>query len=206
MKHTGKYDKSFRGEFADKAQEREFFNYDMRRYAKFIGPVAIIFGVIYMLFLIPDYFNIANPSTFMLISIIRAVVLVFSVAIHLFIKKVSNYADIAYLITIYEILSIISFIVIIYQYDSITYLSFFSVIVITLAVYVTPNKLINSQIISVLLSVLYFIISGRNMEGMGNSDTLKIISYNIILIIFINIDAYLTNYYKRKQFADVKNY
>ena len=202
MENMGKYDISSLGEFVDKTLEREFLNYDMRRYAKFLGPVTLIFGVIYMLFLISDYFAIENPFSFMIILIIRALVLVVSIFIYLYIKKINNYANLAYLITAYEIWAIISFMVIIYLYGSISFISFFSVMAITLAVYITPNRLINAQIISAFINLSFFIYSANHLENIETGMLWKIISYSLIFIIFGNIQAYLTNFYRRKQFAD----
>ena len=202
MENTGKYDISFLGEFVDKALEREFFDYDMRRYAKVIGPVALIFGVIYMMFLVADYFVMENSFAFMIILIIRALFLVMSVVVYLSVKKINNYTNLAYLITAYEILAIAGFLVIIYHYESLTILSFFSVMVLTLAVYITPNKLTYAQMVSAFLSLYFFIFHAKHIEGMEASVFWKIVAYNLIIIIYCNIGAYLTNFYKRKQYAD----
>jgi diguanylate cyclase (GGDEF)-like protein len=197
-----KRDISFLGEFVDKALEKEFFDYDMKRYAKFIGPVSLVFGAIYMMFLISDYFAIKNPFSFMTILIVRTLFIVMSVVIYLAAKKINDYTKLAYLITVYEILAIIGFLVIIEHYESLTLLLFFSVMAMTLAIYIIPNKLIFSQIISVLLSLSFFIFYAKHIEGIEASVLLKMVAYNFIIIIYCNIGAYLTNYYKRKQFID----
>ena len=204
MESFSKYDISYFGEFKDKAIEKEFLENDMKRYAKVIGPVALIFGIIYMLFIISDYFAIENTFSFLIILIIRVLFFGVSLVVYLSIKKIKNYANLAYLITAYEILAIVAFILIIFQYESLTFLSFFSLMAITLAVYITPNKLINVQIISSLFCLLFFIFPAKHIEGLENSIFWKIIAYNLIIIVYCNIGAYLTNFYKRKQFADSK--
>lgn len=105
-----------------------------------------------------------------------------------------------YMITAYEIFAIIGFLIIANQHESLTILSFFSVIVITLAIYIIPNKLLYSQIASILLSISFFMIYAKNIEGMDLSVLWKIFSYNVIIIIYCNISAYITGFYKRKQF------
>ncbi|MGE4284588.1 MAG: GGDEF domain-containing protein [Clostridia bacterium] len=202
MENIRKHHISFFGEFVDKGFEREFFNYDMRRYAKVIGPVILIFGVIYMMFFIADYFTIENSFSFMIILIIRALFLVVSVIVYLAVKKTNNYTNLVYLITAYEILAIIGFLVIIDHYESLTLLSFFSIIVMTLAVYIIPNKLTYAQIISAVLSLSFFIFHAKHIEGMETSVFFKMVAYNLIIIIYCNTGAYLTNFYKRKQFVD----
>lgn len=204
MENSKNYDISFSGKFMDKTLEKEFLNYDMKRYIKIIGPIVLIFGVIYMLFLISDYFAINNTSSFKLIFIIRALFLFVSVVVSLVVKKIKNYIKLTNLITSYEIYAIISFLVIIYQYESLTFLTFLSIMSITLAVYVIPNKLSNMQIISAFLTLSFFIFPFMHIENLETSLLLKIVAYNLILIIFCNIGAYLTNFYKRKQFVDIR--
>lgn len=202
MMNERQYDISFFGEFVDKDIEREFFNNDMRRYSKVIGPVALIFGVIYMMFLIADYFAIESSRSLIIILIIRTLFLVASIVVYLTAKKIRNYTNLAYVITAYEILAIIGFLVIINYYDSFTLLVFLSVMAMILAVYITPNKLSYTTIVSAFLSLSFLIFHAKNIEGMEFSMFLKIISYNLIIIIYCNVGAYLTNYYKRKQFVD----
>ncbi|QNO15370.1 GGDEF domain-containing protein [Alkalicella caledoniensis] len=202
MEDSRKFDISFLGEFKNKAIESEFIEYDMRRYAKVLGPIALIFGTIYMMFLIADYFAIDSPYAFTIILVIRSLFLVVSVVVSLAIKKVNNYINLPYMITAYEILAIIGFVVIIGFYESHTVLLFFSVTVLTLAIYIMPNRPIYSQFIVIFLSMPFFMFHAKNIEGIDTTVFLKIIAYYLIMIIYCSIGAYLTNFYKRKQFLD----
>lgn len=200
MEGIDNYDISFSGEFVDKALEREFSHYDMKYYSRFIGPVALIFGIIYMSFITADYYAIENPSSFMTILVIRILFLITSIIIYFYVKKINDYSSLVYVITTYEILAIISFMMIIYQYGLIGFISFLSVMLITLAVYIIPNKLINAQIISILFNLSFFILFSNHIENIKNDMLLKIIAYDLIFIIVCNIEAYLVNFYRRKQF------
>jgi diguanylate cyclase (GGDEF) domain len=202
MEGKSKYDISFSGEFVDKTLEREFLHYDMKYYSKFMGAVAVIFGVIFMLFTISDYFVIESSSSFMVILLIRALFLMASVVIYFAVKKINDYLKLVYLITAYEIGFYFSFIVIIYQYGPIGLIPFFSIMAITLAVYITPNRLIYSQIISVFFNLSFFLFYIKYIESIEIGMLLKLIEYSLIFIIFGNIQAYLTNFYRRKRFAD----
>jgi diguanylate cyclase (GGDEF)-like protein len=186
----------------DKALEKEFFDIDMRRYAKVIRPVSLIFGVFYMMFIISDYFSIDNSVSFMIIFMIRVLFLALSAVVFIVIKKIHNYTKLAYLITAYEILAVIGFLLIINYYESLTLLIFFSIMAITLAIYITPNKLMFAQIIAVFLSLSFFIFHAKRIENMETSLFLKIVAYNLIIMIYCSIGAYLNNFYKRKQFID----
>jgi len=201
MEDKREYAISFLSGFADKSLEKEYFYYEMKRYATIIGPVTLIFGVVYMMFIISDYYAIENHFSFMIILIIRSMLLIISVFIYLVIKRVNNYANLAYLISLYEIFAIVAFLVILYQYKSLSYLSFFSLMAITFAVYIMPNNLKYAQIISVFLNLMFFIFLSKHIVGLENSALLRIIAYNLILIFYCNIEAYMTHYYKRKQYA-----
>ena len=202
MKDIAKYDITIFGEFADKEIEDEFFNYDMRRYSKVVGIVALIFGALYTMFLIADYAAIESYISFIIISAIRVLFFIASILIYLASKKIDNYTNLAYMITAYEVLAVIGFIFIMNLYESFTLLTFLSVIAMTLAIYITPNKLTYTTIVAALLSLSFFIFHAKRLEGMENTLLLKIIGYNLVIILFCNIGAYLTNYYKRRQFLD----
>lgn len=101
-------------------------------------------------------------------------------------------------------MAIIGFLGIIYYYESLTLLLFVSVIAITLAIYITPNRIINIQIISAFLGLSFFVFCAKYIEGMDTAMFLKIVGYYLIIITYCNIGAYMTNTYKRKQFVDSK--
>lgn len=201
MREKEKCKISFSGEFADQNLEKEFQQYDMNHYSRYIGPVAIVFGVIFILFTISDYFFIKSASHFMIIFLIRALFLALSIILCFIVRKINNYFRLTSLITVYEIYFYISFLVIINQYGPIGLMPFFSIMAITLAVYITPNRLIISQIISILFNVFFFIFYTQWIEHIEPAILLKLLGYSLIFMIFGNIQAYLTNYYRRKGYA-----
>ncbi|QUH26442.1 GGDEF domain-containing protein [Serpentinicella alkaliphila] len=197
-------DISFIGEFLDKELESEFFEYDMQRYSKVLGPVALVFGLIYMLFLISDYFALTDQFSFNVILMIRIMFLVLSVVVSIQFKRINNYSNLALFITAYEMVAITGFLLIMHYYETLTILSFFSVMVMTLAIYIIPNKLFYSQLVSIFLSISFYLFNIKHVTGIENSEFIKIIAYNLIVLMYCNIGSYLTNYYKRKQFVDSK--
>jgi diguanylate cyclase (GGDEF)-like protein len=204
MRSSRKHDISYFGEFIDKDLEREFFAYDIMHYTKVMGPVALIFGVIYLMFFISDYFDLDNPNTILIILMIRLLFLLSSIILYIAVKKVQIYSHMTYLITAYEVFAIVCFLVILNQYETHTFFLFFSIMALTLAIYIVPNRISNSRIISVFLGLSFFIFYARTIDGMDISLFLKILSYYLIIIIYCNIGTYLTNYYKRKQYLDGK--
>ncbi|MBV4440926.1 hypothetical protein [Clostridium tyrobutyricum] len=156
MKGTGKHSISFFGEFMDKTLEREFLHYDMKYYSNITGYVALIFGMIYMLFIISDYFVIRSTSSFMIVLLIRTLFLISSIIIYFAVKKINKYSNLVYLITAYEMGFFISFVMLVFQYGPNGLIPIFSILAITLAVYITPNRIINKQISSVFFNLFFF--------------------------------------------------
>ncbi|MGI1660424.1 MAG: GGDEF domain-containing protein [Desulfitobacterium sp.] len=157
-----------------------------------------------MLFLTADYYDTTKPSSFLIITAIRVLFLIASISIFFISKQTKNYSSFIYLITMYEAIAAIAFLMILEQYNSLTYLSFFSLMAVTLAIYILPNKIFFCQLITIALSTLFFLYPGQKIEGLGEYDMYKIIAYQIILLIYCNINYSLTNSYKRKQFASSK--
>lgn len=193
------------GEFTDRSLENEFFNYDMGRAIKYIRPITLVLGILYMLFIIPDYFLIKNPNTFRAILINRTVFLLLIVILFIAIKKLKNFTILAHWITVYEILGSISFLVIVYQYESPNYLiQAFGVMVIILAIYLAPNKWLNTLVTSIFASLLFTVLSACYIKGIKASEFTAGVVYIFIVIVLSSIASYRTNYYKRKQYTDSK--
>lgn len=204
MKGKNKYDISFLGEFTDKTLEIEFLDYDINYSSKLMEHIILIFGVIYMLFIISDYYAIESSSLFITILLIRVIFLILSIIIYFSVKKVNSYSNLVYLVTMYEIGFFISFMMLVFQYGPNGLIPFFSIMAITLGIYIIPNKPINMQIISIFFNLSFFIFYTNYIENIEMDILLKVIEYSILFIIFGNIKAYTSNFYRRKQFVNSK--
>ncbi|HEX3029156.1 MAG TPA: GGDEF domain-containing protein [Clostridia bacterium] len=202
INRAGRYDITFFAEFADKVLEKEFLQHDMKYFSRFMGRVALIFGALNLSFGISDYFAFKSSSPFMVILLIRVLFLGTSIGVYYAVRKIVDYSSLVQLVTAYEIGFLISFMVILYIYGSLGLIAFFSIMAITLAIYITPNKLINAQILSILFNLSFFILYANHIEHLRTGVLLKMIGYSLIFILFGNIEAYLTNVYRRRQFAD----
>jgi len=74
------------GEFADKALEREYGEYEFKNAVRYIKYILIFSGLLYFLFIIPDFFLIKNPFVFRLILLNR---IAFLMLIHVFMLRVT---------------------------------------------------------------------------------------------------------------------
>jgi diguanylate cyclase (GGDEF)-like protein len=196
------YDISFLCEFKDKNIEKEFLSYELKRNAKIIGPVIIIYGLVYFMFVFFDYFSIKNFQTFQFIFMVRLIFLAFSVMVYMKMRSFNNYVNMVYLITAYEFVAVLAFLMILNQYEELTFLTFFSVVAMNAAIFITPNKLINAQFISLFLNIFFFIFPANHISGIDTAVLVKVILYVLMIVTYCNIGFCLNNYYKRKQYAD----
>jgi len=196
------YDISFLCEFKDRNIEKEFLNYELKRNAKVIGPIIIIYGLVYFVFVVSDYFSIMNTQSFQFILTVRLIFLASSVLIYMGMKFINNCDIMIYLITAYEFVAVLAFLMIINQYETLTFLSILSVVAMNAAIFITPNKLINAQFISLFLNIAFFVFPANHIYGIDTSVLIKTILYVIMIVTYCNIGFYLNNYYKRKQYAD----
>lgn len=202
MGDKNNYGISFLCEFKDRNIEKEFLNYELKRNAKVIGPIIIIYGLVYFVFVVSDYFSIMNTQSFQFILTVRLIFLASSVLIYMGMKFINNYDIMIYLITAYEFVAVLAFLMIINQYETLTFLSILSVVAMNAAIFITPNKLINAQFISLFLNIAFFVFPANHIYGIDTSVLIKTILYVIMIVTYCNIGFYLNNYYKRKQYAD----
>lgn len=202
MGDKNNYGISFLCEFKDRNIEKEFLNYELKRNAKVIGPIIIIYGLVYFVFVVSDYFSIMNTQSFQFILSVRLIFLASSVLIYMGMKFINNYDIMIYLITAYEFVAVLAFLMIINQYETLTFLSILSVVAMNAAIFITPNKLINAQFISLFLNIAFFVFPANHIYGIDTSVLIKTILYVIMIVTYCNIGFYLNNYYKRKQYAD----
>lgn len=201
MDKRKKYKISVFGEFIDRSMESEFLAHSISDYSKVTAFVVVIFGIVFTLFLGNDYYAVESTSSFLIIAFTRMLLLIISMTVFFVTKKTMKYTNLIYLITAYEAIVAIAYLVILEQYDSLRYLSVLGLMVISLVIYILPNKVMFSQIISVTLSILFFLYPAQKIEGLEEYDVYQIIAYQIILLIYCNISTCLTNSYKRKQFV-----
>lgn len=198
------YQISIFGEFKDRALEAEFHDSDMEENLKSLGPVVLIFGIIFMLFALPDFFVLGESVNFIAILAIRSFVLILSIFLFYYTRTLKSNTNMALLITAYELLIVLGFLYIAFIYNKLTLLLYLSVMAMIVAIYIIPNRIRYAQSLSLILSLFSLILGAGKIDEMNSTLLLSLIGYNLMILIFCNIGAYLTNYYKRRQYVDSK--
>ncbi len=198
-----KFKISFYGEFTDKALEKDFFDYEIGRSVKYVRPIVLILGILFMLFIIPDYFLIQNTDILRVIFSIRAVFLLLTLALFLFIGRIRDFKRYALLITILEIVCAVLFLLIYWLYESPDFLiQAMGVIVILIGIYLAPNRWIYMLLASATTSIAFIAISAVMNRAVEPSHFSAGVVYIFIVMVLSGISSYQTGYYKRVQYAD----
>jgi len=204
MGDKNNYEVSFFPKFTDPDMEKEFIRSEMKNSARVIGPVALVFGLLFISFIISDLFMIADTYSLMVTLFIRILFFAVSIFIFLAARKARNLSKIFFMINIYEAYAALSFMIILSRYETLTVMSVFSLIVLTSAFYIVPGRLINTQTMVISFNILFFVLFSDRIADMSPEYLMELIAYDFIFIILDNLQILITSYYKRKQFYDNK--
>lgn len=195
------YKLSITGEFADKNLEHEFFRDYMAKNIKYVRTITLALGILYMLFIIPDYL-FAQGQTTILIILVNRLAFFSAILVFFFVtRKFENYKLLAHWITAYEILGSISFMIICGQYSEPNFLiQVLGVVILISIIFVTPNKLMNMLVASIFISVSFFAFSKLYIKGIEYSEFSAGLVYTLIILVISGFTAYKNNYYNRKQY------
>lgn len=191
--------------FKDRTMEDEFFRSYIEKSIKYMRPIALLLGTVYLLFIIPDFFVVKDALSVRKIFINRVFFFLLVLILYVMMNKIKNYKFLSYLVTTCEFLAIISFLLVMYMYGNPNYLvQAFGVIVIILGLFLIPNKWINMVIVSIAASIAFLIMTNHFVKGIEISHYTAGAVYIFIVIILSGISSFINNYLKRKEYIDSK--
>ncbi len=197
----------FLGEFSDKELEKEYLNERIRYTLNYINPLILLLGVLYFLFIIPDYFFVKNPDSFIVILLDRIIFFILIVIFYYYTKNIKKYRTIIDWITAYEIIVSILFLIVLYNYGTPHFLvQAFGVNVLLISIFMIPNRWLYKIIVSLFISVAFFSLSFYGVKNIMMSEYCSAVSYTIIIIILSSISSYRVNYLLRMQHVSNKNF
>lgn len=195
------YSISVLGEFTDKNIEREFIDQYLGQNIKYMRPVILCLGLLYFLFIIPDYFIIKNIETFAAILVNRAVFLLSAIIVYFALKKVKNYTSLTYWITVYEVGAVVLFMVIYAHYESPNFLiQAFGVMIIILGISQVPNKWVNMLAAYSAISIAFIVLTPSYIRDIRISEYYAGIVYISLVLLITSMASFKSNYYNRKQY------
>lgn len=191
------------GEFRDKALEKEFYNTDITRNLKYVKFTIFIAGIVYFLFIIPEYFLIKDPHDFIAVLINRSVIFALMIFLYFKVKRDKEYYSLIYWFTAYEILISLSFLYIANKIPSPDFLiQAFGLMIIILAIFLINNRWLYSIFTSLFVSISYFVFAACCFTDVSFSEFSAAIVHILIVIALSSISSYSINYYKRIQYLN----
>ncbi|MDO9536336.1 MAG: GGDEF domain-containing protein [Bacillota bacterium] len=191
------------GELRDKKFESDYFYNEISSALKYIKAGIIFLAALFLLFIIPDYFLIQDSGTFTIILIIRAAFFVLVIFLYIGLGYLKNYTVLVKWFTAYEILASLSFLYICYIYESPNLLiQSFGVIIIISIVFLVPNRWINMILVSVGLSMGFFVHAVYYLREFTFNEITAAAVFISLVIILNSVSSYKINYYKRLDYLN----
>ena len=191
------------GEFKDKALEHDFQSYNFQEFNVSSRKNILTFGILFFLFIVPDYFLIKDEFQLTTIFLIRVLYLLISILYysHLPYLKLFPY----FYSTAYELIGIICFWILFFC-DKHPNIFFYQqgIIIFILAIFlILPNGFFNKIILSILLTFVSFYI----ITNIRKISSLPIYSggmhtFALTIILFCILANRYTNRLQRMQFLD----
>ena len=188
------------GEFNAPELEREFFSYMIEETVQHFRRNLLVFSFIFLLFIIPDYFLIQDPTRLTVISLIRILFLLLSILYFIRIQYMPRYLYV--FSTIYELIGIILFwgLLLFYEHPDVVIHQQGLIVIILAIFFIIPNRFFIRVLISLLTTIGFFYIALlRNLFSMS-SYSWGLLVFSIFIIIFCALTTRRLNRLQRIQF------
>ena len=189
------------GSFVDKKLENSFIAKKIRLNLVFIRPLFIFVGLIYLLFSISDYMYLKTNHIYITI-VIRLLFFFISFGMAFIIKHCKSSNSYLTLITIYELVFVLSYLLVISQSAQIEYFyKCFDFVIITIGIFLFPNKWILSFLVASMNVICFFIVIRINIPvSQYHQHYAPSIVYLSLVVILVGFSSYLTNYFNHQHF------
>ncbi len=173
------------GEFINRETEREFFREEMNSSRKYIRPFVLLSGILYFLFIIPDYMLTESMDTFAKILVARSIILLPAGLLYAFYDRIEDHFRLAACITVIEILVGLTYIYINSIYETQDFLIHnFGVIMIILGIFLIPNRWKNMVAAGLLTGSSFFAFAVLHYRDLKQSYLYAGAAYTLLVLIF----------------------
>ena len=196
--------------FTDEELEKEYLEHETGYLVKYIRPAVLILGLLFFLFIIPDYYLNSNPDTFRMIFFLRSTFLLLVLIFFILLGKRHDRMNLLNWVSAYAMLVTIFYLIIYYIYDFTQaapnfFVQALAIITLIIVFFNVIRYWIHALVISLLLGCGFIAISLHRPEDIPVSGLSAVIVYILIIIILSSISAYRIQLHKRSQFVDRRN-
>lgn len=185
-------------EFKEKKTEEDYYESERESFIKHMKMFLVIAGILYFLFIIPDYFLIHDAGVFSQILANRLIIVFLMAVLYKKIGEINNKTVVYLLITVCEIIVSISFCAVFYQYENPDFLiQTFGLMIIVIIVYIAPNRWIYKNIVALAGYLAFFLISFFSLDGMIAAQSSAALVYALLVILFSSLNSFSINRFKR---------
>ncbi len=201
-----KYNKVF-ATFADKQLEKEFLEHERESALKYLRPVVLILGILFFLFIIPDYFLIPSAQAFRNILLLRGTFLLLIVFFFIMLGQKGVQSNLHSWVSVYALIVTVFYLFIYYHYEapagaSPFFVQSLAVIVLILIFFSLDSHWLYMVAISLFLSAGFMVVSYYRQEEIPAVGFAAVFVYIMLVLGVSSISAYRINLYKRMQFID----
>lgn len=196
---------NFFGEFEDRKLENEFSNQEMKKTMGYVKPAVLLLGILNTLFIIPDYFFIKAPDRFWIVLVCRLVFILLVAVLYVRIGMMRQYQRLAVIISVFEILAVINFFLVMLQYKNPDFLiQSYGIMIITLAIYMVPNRWLYMTVVSSASLAAFAVMSLIFIKDLKPNHFSAAIVYNLIVAVMASIMSQRSQRHKRIRFISDK--
>lgn len=197
--------KIFLGEFKDRQLETEYLMHENAVTIKYIRPAVLFMGILFFLFIIPDYYLTETRRIFQLILVIRSTFLVLVILLYLHHKIKPDLHYKLNWISAYEFIVSCSFLLIYYFYETPNIcIQSFGAVALILIFFHLGNRWSHALLISLFLGFTFIMITLARPEIVDKMGIAAISVYITLFTAVISVSAYRINIYKRLQFLNTR--
>lgn len=189
------------GEFTDRALEAEYSAENLEASRTVTASIALVCGLILALFVVQSYISEGGTLLFARITPVRMMFIFASALMFFAARRTAEHKQFVLLVSLYQVAMALTYLLTLKHYESLNYFSAIGLLVITLAMYLLPNRITYSQVISILFSIAVLICLNRKLSGMQFRDFYRIAAYQAILLVYCNMNYCMNERTKRKAFT-----
>ncbi|MDP4152312.1 MAG: GGDEF domain-containing protein [Bacillota bacterium] len=191
-------------EFKDKEFESEYYNSELSSSRRFTRLMVLGFGILYFLYVIPDFSMLHNSKVFIGTFIDRLFILVLTIIFYFRFSCIKKPKAASYWLTAYKLIFSASYLHIASIYIHPNFLiKCFDIILMILCFLAVSNKWLDNFICSLILYIGYFILARTVMNVTDNEYYAGVVYVSVILCVTA-VYSFNLNWYKRQHYLDIK--
>ncbi|MFA9381027.1 MAG: GGDEF domain-containing protein [Acetanaerobacterium sp.] len=192
-------------EFADPNLEQEYTRTQIASSIQYMRTLTFAMGIVYFLFIIVDYFVISAVYTLLFILVNRTLICLLAFMLYAFLARSKRYQLFYRIYSMALVLASISFFLVCFHYEHPNFLiQTMGLFAIVIFIFMVPNRWIGKILVSVIVSLCYFISSYFVYPALSMNDYAAGAVYTILILLLRAVSTYKSEEQRRLLFLNGK--